>query len=281
MGHMLVDQIAFEQIGADTREKVGNLVRLLDNKYNDNIPYNFITAGCWMDDMRADPAYAYSKWHYIDIEYTPTGTPAIEPQPPHILSAIDELRAAFKNPAASDAQKAGSLAMLMHLVGDIHQPLHCVDWNNDRGGNAYLIYGIPFSDLLKKQIPNLHSYWDRAFRFDVENGKVVEVYYALKPNERPQDPAHGLIKDEAQRIAMQFPKTALYQFDNRFAPREWAFETHAIACLFAYPIRPHPTDTEVVTLTPDYVQHARAVANQRIALAGYRLAVVLGELFKK
>ena len=64
-------------------------------------------------------------------------------------------------------------------------------------------------------------------------------------------------------------------------PREWARESHVIACLFAYPVRPHPTEAEVVTLTPDYVHSAHEIACERIAIAGYRLAELLDQLFNK
>ena len=65
-GHMLVDQIAYENTKPKARAHVAALVAKLENKYNNRVPYNFITAGCYMDDMRAEPGYAYSKWHFID-----------------------------------------------------------------------------------------------------------------------------------------------------------------------------------------------------------------------
>jgi hypothetical protein len=280
VGHMLVDQIAYDNVTPSVRTKVEKLVQQLDNTYNDGIPYNFITAGAWMDDMRGAPNYQMSKWHYIDIEYTSTGTPAVIPPPPNLLSAFDEAVATLRKPGSPQAKRAEALAIVMHLVGDVHQPMHCVDWEDDRGGNAYLIYGIPFSDLLKKYLPNLHAYWDKAFRFDVEGGKIVEVYFAPSIPERPRDGNKGLIKSEADRLALQFPKSALFQLEGQPTVLDWARDTHTVACLFAYPIRPHPTENEVVTLTPDYVRHARAVANQRIALAGYRLASLLEALFR-
>jgi len=71
-GHMLVDQIAWTQTKPAARERVTALVAKIDNRFNENRPYNFTTAGCWMDDMRATPDYAYSLWHYVDMPFTPT-----------------------------------------------------------------------------------------------------------------------------------------------------------------------------------------------------------------
>src|SRR5205823_13523955 len=77
-GHMLVDQIAYEQSTPKVRDAVSKLVESLENKYNEHKPYNFITAGTWLDDMRSDPHYTYSKLHYIDVPYTFSGTPFVE-----------------------------------------------------------------------------------------------------------------------------------------------------------------------------------------------------------
>ena len=282
VGHMLVDQIAWNQLQPDTREKVTKLVVALDDTYNEHRPYNFITAGAWLDDARSAPNYPYSKWHYIDVPFTFAGAPFFEPQPPHALSAMSDCVAALKTLKSQALSPPVATAMLMHLVGDIHQPLHCVDWNNDRGGNAYLIYGIPFSDLSKKSVANLHAFWDRAFRFGVSSdGKIVELYQAPKIAERPDSADRGLIHDEAMKIMAQFPKESLPQLLSAKEPRDWAVESYVAACLFAYPARPHPDNTEVVTLNADYVQRAHDIARSRIALGGYRLAEMLEGLFGK
>lgn len=278
-GHMLVDQIAYEQVSPRVREAVARLVAPLENSYNDHKPYHFVTAGAWLDDMRSQPNYPWGKLHYVDVPYTPSGSSFSEPPPPHLLSGMDEALAVLRAPDASGAKKSEALAMLMHFVGDVHQPMHCVDWE-DRGGNQFFIAGVPFSDLGKKAVPNLHAFWDKAFRFDVENGSVIERYHAPWPNQRPESPESGLIHDEAAKISAQFPRAALPQLAAK-TPRDWARESHLIACLFAYPAQPHPTNAEVVTLPPEYVHRAHEIACERVALAGCRLADLLEDLFGK
>ena len=190
-GHMLVDQIAYENTKPEVRARVAALVAKLDGKYNNRSPYNFVTSGCYMDDMRAAPGYAWSKWHFIDVNYTPDGSGYVEPEPPHVLWAIEHSAAKLLNGAqATDAEKAEAVAMLIHFVGDVHQPLHCVDWN-DQGGNGYFIAGIPMSDLSKNKPATLHLFWDRAYRYDVKGGKVIELYYGLWNSERPGTPCGG------------------------------------------------------------------------------------------
>ncbi len=277
-GHMLVDQIACDHLQLGVLERVSSLVSTLENKYNAHEPYNFVTAGCWMDDMRAMPDYPWGPLHYVDYPYAPDASKFIEPPPPHILSAIEQAVATVKDPAATAQQKAGAVAMILHFAGDLHQPMHCVDWN-DKGGNGYLIYGVPFTDLSKKRPANLHAFWDKAFRFDVRDGKVVELYWGLWTSERPAAPDQGRIKEEAAKIEERFPQTSLAELTKKMMPRDWAKESYELACKSGYPPGPHPTETEVVTLKPEFVHTANEIACKRIALAGYRLANLLNELF--
>lgn len=278
-GHMLVDQIAYENTKPEVRAKVAALVSKLENKYNNHIPYNFVTAGCYMDDMRAAPGYAYTKWHFVDINYTADGSGYAEPAPPNVIWAIEQAATTLvKNPDATEAQKAEAVAMLIHFVGDIHQPLHCVDWN-DKGGGGYLIAGVPFTDISKKQVPNLHLFWDRAYRCDAKNGKALELYNGLFETERPAAPATGIIRNQAAKLMAEYPASALAGERKVDDPHDWAKEGYALACKSGYPQGPHPTDYEVVTLTPDFVHQAHEIACKRIVLAGYRLADLLNAIF--
>ena len=277
-GHMLIDEIAWQNVTPEVRERVRVLVEKLENKYNNHKPYNFITAGCYMDDMRAAPGYPYITWHFMDVDYKPDARGYAEPEPPQVLWAIERSIETFGNPRATGQQKSEALAMIMHFVADIHQPLHCVNWN-DRGGNGYFIAGIPFTDLSKKQVPNLHAFWDRAYRYDVKKGKVVELYYSLWTSERPDVAADGIIRNQAERIIERFPLTSLAELARVGDPHAWAHESYGFACRFGYPRRPHPENYEVVTLTPDFITQASWIACRRIALAGYRLANLLNRLF--
>ena len=101
----------------------------------------------------------------------------------------------------------------------------------------------------------------------------------MAPAPSTRSAATGLVHDEAAKIIARFPKSSLEPLKENDT-RAWARESYTIACLFAYPVRPHPTDAEVVTLSPDYVHQAHEIACERIALAGYRLAAMLNELFQ-
>jgi len=277
-GHMLIDEIAYENVKPEVRARVAELAAKLESRYNNNVPYNFVTAGCYMDDTRAEPGYAYGKWHYIDINYTADGSGYAEPQPPHVVWAIEQARETLLKADATDGQKAEALAMLMHFTGDVHQPLHCVNWNNDQGGGGYIIAGVPFSDVSKKQVPNLHLFWDRAYRYDAKDGKILELYNGLWTIERPAVPAQGVIKNEAAKIMADYPASAFAELLKTDDPHEWARESYVLACKSAYPPGPYPQDFEAVKLSPEYVHQAHDIACRRVALAGYRLADLLNKL---
>ena len=276
---MLVDQIAWEHTRPAAREKVSALVATLENTFNEGHAYNFITAGCWMDDMRSKKGYAWSKWHYVDLAFTPSGAPcSIPTEGPHVVWAIDANLQTLRDPAATPAQRAEAVAMLMHFVGDIHQPLHATDWN-DRGGNGYLIHGVPFTDLFPGSVPNLHSFWDKAFRFEGRAGAIMQLWQSPPLAGRPKAPGEGVIAEHAGKIMAAFRPESLPELARPATAAHWAGESHGVGCLAAYPLGPHPSDHEVIELQPDFVHRAGQVAQVRVALAGYRLARVLNEVF--
>lgn len=279
-GHMLVGHIAWEQMTPATRARAAELVGLLDGKFNHGKPYNFVTVGCWMDDLRSLPKkdYPWSAWHYIDGEKTDDGSAFKLPPPPHVVSAIGENLATLRDAAATAAKHAEALGQLIHWVGDIHQPLHATTWKNDRGGNGYLIYGVPFSDLIVGQSSNLHTYWDKAFRFTAADGKIVEAW--KNPPTRPEAPGEGIIAEHAKALIAEFPVATLEELKQPAAAEAWAKESHILGCTKAYPSGEHTTDIEVRKLEPDWVQTNRKIAGRRIVIAGHRLAALLNDVLK-
>ncbi len=279
-GHMLVDQIAWEACSPKTRDAVTALVAGLDNRYNDKQPYHFVTAGCWMDDLRSLPKkdYEWSKWHYVDIAKSDDGSLFKLPEPPHIVWAIGENLKALRDASAPLEDQAKAVAQLMHWVGDIHQPMHATTWQDDRGGNGYLITGVTFTDLMPGMIGNLHTYWDKAFRFAVVDGKIAEQWYGPLTRDRPAKPGGGVIGVEAARLLARFPKDTLDELKKPADAEAWARESHLLGCTKAYPPGEHTTDTEVRKLEPDFIAANYEIAGRRVVVAGYRLAALLEEL---
>ncbi len=273
-GHMLVDQIAWSQTEPAVRARAQEMVAKLEKTYNEGATYNFITAGCWMDDMRSKKGYAWSAWHYVNIDWTADGVAFVLPPPPNVVSALVDLVKELKTADPASDKAAETLAMVMHFVGDVHQPMHATD-RGDRGGNGVFIAGVPFSDLWPGTKPNLHAYWDKAFRFDRSGDKVVELWRCPPVLDRPANAEDGVIATRAAKIMADYPPAAMSRELAKMDPVDWAKESHQLGCVSGYPPGFQPSDNHVVELTGDFAAKSRVIAERRIALAGYRLARLL------
>lgn len=109
-------------------------------------------SGTWMDEIRSDSTYDYANtWHYLtskEGEYNPE----IQERTGDAFEAIKRLKAELKAGGLSPIEEAEKLKMLIHLVEDIHQPLH-VGTGEDRGGNDVRINFF-------NRATNLHALWD-------------------------------------------------------------------------------------------------------------------------
>ena len=275
-GHMLVDQIAWTQLKPAARTRATDIARTLENTYNNAQPYNFVTAGAWMDDMRSKKGYAWSKWHYVNIDWTADGAAFALPEPPHVVWAIGESLKTLKAADTAPDKAAESLAMVMHFVGDVHQPMHATD-RGDRGGNGVLIHGVPFSDLWPGTVANLHAFWDKAFRFDKAGEKIAEVWQCPPTLDRPKNAQDGVIAEQAAKIVAKYPAASLAAKIARMDPVEWARESHRLGCVSGYPAGFEASDHQVVELSAEFAAKSRAIVERLIALAGYRLARLLND----
>lgn len=280
-GHMVVGEIAWRASGPDVREKVTALVSQLDTTFSGGQRYHFVTAQAWLDDMRGQGrGYPWGPLHYVDLPKTDDGSAFALPAGPHVVSAIEDALKMLRDPATPADQRALQLAILMHCVGDIHQPLHACTWN-DLGGNRYLVGGVAFADLYKGGRGNLHAFWDEAYRVVAKDGKIVESFITPPITSRPEPGQAGVIGDAAQQIMAQFPRESLAKEIVLQSPEAWARESHVLGCTKGFPPGPHPTDHEVRPLAPAFGTASQKIAARRVALAGYRLAALLKALFSQ
>jgi hypothetical protein len=269
-GHELVAKMAFDQLNTKAKDEVDRLAREVENP--DRL-YNVITIACWMDDIRkGPPAMLYHgmfpSWHYIDIGIAPDDPqPSFEPGDDNEMhgNAVQALkRAVVVLKGGTDPyikSKAVACAMVMHLVGDIHQPLHCATkyflsngaQHQDNGGNLESVLNGP------KDVPNfnLHYFWDLAYRasFDPANGNVFFEPYC---------------RVAELRDAVLPPNTTL---DPDFD--QWARESNAIARDFVYPGITATDNSKLCRLSSVYVDKARMIARAQLVLAARRLAALL------
>ncbi len=140
-GHEMVGSLAYHFLDDSTRRIVQDFLGNM----------SFEEAANWMDDSRSNSYYDYMKtWHYLDMDrgekYEATGERNILTI---LHSAITNLKQ-YKTLKAKDVKR--DLLLIFHLVGDLHQPLHC-GYAVDKGGNAITVTSPYVSG-------NLHSIWD-------------------------------------------------------------------------------------------------------------------------
>jgi S1/P1 Nuclease len=283
-GHELVATIAGDHLNAKAREAVNSLAVEMINPEQ---PYDAISLSCWMDDIRKNTAMPYHgeflSWHYIDIGLlSGDPRPSFEPGGDNevhgnVVQALKRAVVVLKGGTDPYIKtKAMACAMAMHLVGDIHQPLHCAtkyfvsyhEFRQDFGGNKEEVLNEPIGDPKF----NLHAFWDSAWRasFDEASGDIViDLHYQ---EGRLHNPAN--LRELASELEKGAPPADI---DLEPAIDKWARESNAIARDFVYPGITVTDSKKSCRLSSNYVAKADAIARQRLVLAGLRLATLLNE----
>ena len=110
-------------------------------------------ASTWMDEVRSDSTYDYmSDWHWVTIQDGQTYDQSEKNPNGDVMQTIERIIASLKSKKLSAKEEVEYLKILIHLVGDIHQPLH-VGGGNDRGGNDVKVMWF-------RTDSNLHRVWD-------------------------------------------------------------------------------------------------------------------------
>jgi len=110
-------------------------------------------ASTWMDEVRSDSVYDYmTDWHWVTIPFGETYEQSAKNPNGDIIATIERIISELKSKKLSPQKEAENLRVLIHLVGDIHQPLH-VGGKNDRGGNDVKVSWF-------RSDSNLHRVWD-------------------------------------------------------------------------------------------------------------------------
>jgi hypothetical protein len=307
LGHLVVDKLAYNQMDDALKIRVQALLKQhphykaflsADRPGDVSEPeWAFLRAGCWPGWVRdrhpgVEPeptAFNRPRDHYISFPFIKPADKALfdEAKLQPDLSK-DNAAAAFEHHAkvlssdAKDADKAVSLCWLLHLGGDIHQPLHGATLfsreypDGDQGGNLIAL-------TIDNKAWRLHWYWDSILDEDSpppEAADQAPVYRQVKKVvEMLHDPAYG-----REKLADPLKNVKFV---------DWAKESFELAKTVVYcdgelkgvlaPKYPQPlSDPEKLPKAPDtYSAKAVGVSRLRVALAGHRLADRLKELLAK
>jgi hypothetical protein len=249
-GHRVVAAIADTQLSGLARAHVREILgqgESLDEAAN------------WPDEMRSDPAQFWQKtstpWHYVTVDGI---TYDHAPAEGDALEALNHFKRVLQDPTADLADKQLALRFVIHIVGDLHQPLH-VGKCCDRGGNDVKVtwFGKP---------TNLHAVWDSAL---VDDEQLSFSEHAAKLERHISD------------------KQLIAWWDIN--PRDWISESAEYRDSL-YPTAadmPKPKKGEKLKkgqpVLPDlsysYVYRFTPLMEQRLSQAGVRLAAYLNWVF--
>ena len=239
-GHHVIALIMQKDLEANspaTLAKVNQILNAVDR--------TLLEAATFPDDIRNKQPQT-KPFHFIDIPYEDGGpvNPDL-PKPPHVLSKMKEFSDSLASKKGTAQKKADDLSWLIHLFGDVHQPLHCVDHisdlhpDGDRGGNLFII---------KSAKKNLHSLWDSS----------VNVTQSIDEE--------GI----ADEIMQAHPRSSLQQDLGVTDPEKWARTSFKLAKSQAYTIEEDPQNPPQPSMA--YKKNMEKVGRKQAALAGYRLA---------
>ena len=287
VGHKITAYIAWQQMTPDVRERV---IKILAAASEDSqlatfyLPYGsrsdeakkrefFMIASTWPDIIRDRNfetryrKYHHSNWHYSDTFWTENnGRIEILKAPDEGGLALEKIIEFIKleSSDAKDSEKALGIAWLEHLIGDLHQPLHASaritekEPKGDQGGNLFLI--TPEGTARDKQ-ENIHWFWD-------------SIIVRADPNEKDECDAE-YVDPIARDIMKKYP---FAKMESRLAlgdPEQWKRESFEIASTRVYT----PDLKRFESPSAAYRKAAVKIAEERLALAGYRMGSLFNRLF--
>jgi hypothetical protein len=254
LGHMVIAEIAYQNLDNTARKKVDALVKTLQHEYP--AAKTFMQLAVWPDKLHAQEIEIFNHWHYINFAISNDGTlikSVVDTD--NAVWAVRHLADIVANNAANRYERARFLAFLAHITADLHQPLHTVNYfavnhrQGDSGGNLYMV-------RYQGKTISLHKLWDKGLGL-----------FAQKPS------AQNAL-DLAAVITARFPPNHFGKQIDAMGPYEWAKESAKLAKQYAY------QTVEGQNVSQEYIMQGQEVVEQQAALAGYRLAVMLNQIFK-
>lgn len=251
-GHRVVGLVAEQFLDGDTRRE---LYRIAGDQSLGEV-------GLWLDEQRDRLRTEWpgsERWHYYNRSVCDTGAPAAVrcPEGACPQAAYDRFVRVLGDRSASQEQRLEALRVVVHVLADVHQPLHAGD-NRDRGGNDINVDMGP-----SREPRSLHGLWDRQMVDLAMRGESERAF------------ARQLAR-EHRRSAGKLQAGTL---------DDWMQESYEIARDFVYPGVPSfacgQSPPFVVRLQDDYRAAGARIARERLARAGIRLAGVLNEALER
>lgn len=250
-GHRIIAQIAYDQLTPTTQQKVDTLTALL---FHSPYPETRFAHAATLPDKIKNNTSRYDQWHYINLPYIQDNMSAAPIDSDNVVWAIERAEKIVFDASQNQYRRAKYLSFLIHFVGDIEQPMHCVTLydrsfpTGDRGGNDY--------PIRSHIADNLHQLWDRGLGLFVNQHHHYQFHYHK-------------IQKIAQEWVQRYPRALFKKQLLENNPKIWAEESKQIAMDFAYTLPCYAAPSQ------QYLNTGQTIAQKQIVLAGYRLADIL------
>jgi hypothetical protein len=254
-GHVVAAALAEGRLTDRTREGVRDL--LGDGSIAE------VRLCTWADAIKRSALYRKkypnnTLWHFVDVPFSAAKFDRDRDgrDGNNVIDAVERFRKVLKTSTDREERKE-ALLFLVHLVADLHQPLHAAEREGDHGGNLLRVT-FPGTDDPKL---NLHRVWD------------VDLAEAALGGLEPRDYAKRLQGAVAAEEAARWQKGT---------PEDWVNESHqaAVDVVYRKADKTELPRAGVVELDRAYVERGKPVVEEQLKKAGVRLAAVLNEAFR-
>lgn len=313
-GHMTIALMAYRKLPESTRQQIAAVLKehpeyktvLLQEKTADvkEEEWVFLRASIWPDLVRKRPG-DQPVWHYVNkpVRLTTQGMlenlPFEPPTGQTILTALDDsirmvsqpqIVDPFKLPDLSSAQnRAVRLSWILHLIGDMHQPLHCCSLisekhqfllpSGDRGGNSTAARVKDYAPLAALRgleqhpdVKDMHGVWDFILGGASDYPSLLAAAKLLEEN-----PAFAADKLTELKDHRTFDS---WVDEGFLAAKQYVYLNGRFPIVNRYDVEKGLVPaTDVPILSPEYLADATQLAHRRFALSSYRMAEKLREVF--
>ena len=231
-GHRTVGEIASKHLTSKAKREIKKLLK----------GESLALASTFGDEIKSDKRYdKFYTWHYINMPIDADYDVTKQNPEGDLVSGIAYCKSVIKDKNASDEDKAFYLKLLVHFIGDLHQPMH-IGLEEDKGGNDFKVQWF-YKDT------NLHSVWD---------SKMIDDY--------------GMTYSELANNVDALTKDQIKNF-QKGSVIEWVNKTHKLTReVYAF-------SKKGENLRYEYSYKFLNVARKQMQLAGIRLAKTLNDLF--
>jgi hypothetical protein len=150
-GHRVTGKIAEKHLTRKTKKSVDKILK----------GQSLAFVSTFADEIKSDRKYSeYYPWHYVNMDLDQTYEQAEKNPEGDLVTGINTCITVLKDKNSTDEEQNFHLKMLVHFIGDLHQPMH-IGQKEDKGGNSIQVEWFGSGT-------NLHSVWDSKMIDDWE-----------------------------------------------------------------------------------------------------------------